>query len=143
MGIEADDQQDVRGDFLYRYSLLRGAAGQLGERAVYQVLDKRHGSIEVGSDIEGDRKGVGTVAAAYRRHVYGVFDAVYRLLDRNTDGFCHDIGACARITRRDLDCRGNDIRILRYRKYVKRDKAYYYRDQGDDVCENRSVDKKL
>src|SRR5208283_5274098 len=102
----------VRRDFLYGDSLLLSAARKLGKGAVYQVLDKREGGVEIGPDVEGDRKRVRAVAAAGRRHVYSALDTIHGLLDRNSDGFRYDLGARSGVFRRNLYRWRNDLRIL-------------------------------
>ena len=57
-------------------------------------------------------RAVGAVARARRLHVDHVLDAVDVLLDRQSDGVDERHGACAGITRRHLDGRRDDVRIL-------------------------------
>ena len=95
--IEADDEQNIRGDLPHGNPLDLDAPGKLGERAVDLVLDEDEGFIEVGADVKGDRERIGPVAAARGRHVDRPFHAVDRLFEGHSDRLRNDCRAGARI----------------------------------------------
>jgi len=143
VGIEAFDQQDVGADFLYIDALRSHRLRELRQCAVDRVLHQRERGIQVGSNCERDRQCVAAVAAAGGLYVDGIFDAVYCLLDGNSDRICNGLGVCSGVGTSDLDGRGHDARVLCDWQTVQAHRAEQNRYDCDYVGEDRALDEEL
>ncbi|OLC65647.1 MAG: hypothetical protein AUH79_07285 [Betaproteobacteria bacterium 13_1_40CM_4_64_4] len=121
-------QEDHRRLLLHRDALALHLVRQLrlGDRD--PVLGEHLREVEVRPDAEGDVEVHLPVVRALREHVEHVLDAVDLLLDRSGDRVGNDLRARARIGRRDVHRRRDDLRVLRDRQLLEGHEA----DDHDD-----------
>ena len=96
----------------------RTCCGNCGSALLTAFCTRCDSDVEVRSDGKRHSEGVAAIAAAGGLHVNRALDAVDTLLDGDTDGVGHGFGASAGIGGGDLDCRRDDLRILRHRQVV-------------------------
>jgi hypothetical protein len=140
---QSHEQQDCRRLLLHGDALRLDCIRQRRERGRHAILHQHLRDIEIGADIERDRERVAAVTRARRLHVDHVLDAVHLLLDRQSDGIHERAGAGARIGSRHLHRRRYDVRVLRDRQAIERDRADQNHQNGEDVRENRTLNEKF
>jgi hypothetical protein len=106
-------------------------------------MREHQGRVDIGPDFENHRDGDQTVTRRLAADVVHVLDAVDRLFERRRDGTGDRLGRSARIGRRDLDRRGDDVRVLGDRQEGGGRQTEHRDEDIDHRGEPRVVDKEV
>ena len=139
---QRDDQKHVRRLLLHDHPLLLHFRGQSGRRPVHAVLNIHRVGVAVRSDVEGRVDDRRSVVGGRGAHVEHPLDAVELCLDRLDDRVAHGGRVGSRIGRHHLNQRRRDVRILRHRKHLNRNRARQKKQQRDHHRKPRPFNEK-
>ena len=143
LGVGAGGKHEVGRDFVDGDADLVHLGGQAARHLGNAVLNIHRREIEIARQIEGDRDGGGTVAAARRAHVLHPLDAVDRLLERRRDRGLDGLRAGPVVERQHLHLWRRQIGKLRDRQRRNRKSACQHDDQRADRGQDRPLDERL
>ena len=141
LGIQIDDQQNIRGPFLDGHADGLDHVGQRRLGDGHAVLHQHLGHVHVGAHREGHVQDVRAVVVALRRHVQHLLDADDLLLDRRGHRVGDDPGVGPGVAGRHADRGGRDLRVLGDGQEGRGDGPQQDDDDGDRPGQDGAVDE--
>ena len=141
VGIEVDDQQDVRRPLADGHAdgLDHVRQGRLGDG--HSVLHQHLSHVHVGAHGERHVQHVRAVVVALRRHVEHLLDAHDLLLDRRGNGVGDDLGIGPGVAGRHAHHRRRDVGVLGDRQEDRGNSPHQEDHQRDHPGQHRTVDE--